>query len=241
MANFNAIAFAYSLLIDETKRWATEGPWLSELVAASECQPPRVLDVGCGTGFHARHIAHHLGCEVVGIDPAPDMLEAAAKHEGGSRVAWQQGDAATPPTGPFDLILLLGNTISLIERPDAVFSALGKVASNGGLLLIQTLDYERLRRSGRQERSVSRGGVRVTKVLEPSRGSPRMGASLTLHVTRPDGSTIAEHRDTLYDHSTADLIGMATVAGWSLTERRSSYDDQLDGPDRIMLFERSMR
>lgn len=241
MADFNAIAFAYGLLVDDTKRWKTEGPWLSALVSEIDRNPVRVLDVGCGTGFHARHLADHLACDVVGIDPAPDMLEEAARLPAGSLVTWQEGDATSPPAGPFDLILLLGNTISLIEEPAPVFAALADAVSDRGRLLIQTLDYDRLRAAGPQVRSVSDDRVRVRKTLMPSDDGSPVGASLTLHVTRPDGSTIAEHHDTLYDHVTADLIGMATAVAWSLMEQRSSYDDQPDGRDRIMLFERLRR
>lgn len=40
---------------------------------------PRLLDVGCGPGSVARPLAD-LFVEVVGVDPDPDMLDAAARH-----------------------------------------------------------------------------------------------------------------------------------------------------------------
>ena len=56
-----------SLLIDRVA-------WLCQITATS-----RVLDLGCGPGILARAFAPFCGA-VVGVDPEPDMIEAAKKH-----------------------------------------------------------------------------------------------------------------------------------------------------------------
>jgi ubiquinone/menaquinone biosynthesis C-methylase UbiE len=44
----------------------------------------RVLDIGTGTGELACRFAHHRGCDVVGLDPSPAMIEAARRKGEGN-------------------------------------------------------------------------------------------------------------------------------------------------------------
>ena len=57
----------------------------------------RVLDVACGTGVLARHLAERVGPtgSVVGLDLNDGMLAVAARH--GPRVDWRQGRAEALP------------------------------------------------------------------------------------------------------------------------------------------------
>lgn len=68
----------------------------------------RVLDLACGTGIVARRTAPLLGAEgrIVGLDPSADMLDVArrAPRPIGAPIDWQQGNAASLPDGPFDLV-----------------------------------------------------------------------------------------------------------------------------------------
>lgn len=62
----------------------------------------RILDVGCGTGTDAAHLARR-GCQVVGIDPSPGMIaRARARCDAGS---FEVGSAEHLPLGPFDAAL----------------------------------------------------------------------------------------------------------------------------------------
>lgn len=68
-----------------------------------------VLDVACGTGIVARHVAPRVGPagRVVGIDISPDMLAVARERSPptGAGIEWREADAASLPDGPFDLVL----------------------------------------------------------------------------------------------------------------------------------------
>ncbi len=70
----------------------------------------RVLDVGCGTGLLAEHIAGLVGSGgyVMGIDPLPLRIRLA-KTKARANLAFQVGDAydlGNLPDGSFDVIVL---------------------------------------------------------------------------------------------------------------------------------------
>ena len=82
--------------------------------AAGLLRPPaRVLDAGCGTGRVAVRLAD-LGYDVVGVDLDESML-AVARAEA-PHLDWRPGDLAALDLGEaFDLVLVAGNTIPLLE------------------------------------------------------------------------------------------------------------------------------
>jgi SAM-dependent methyltransferase len=83
------------------------------LVNAMLPPPARVLDAGCGTGRIAVRL-HEQGYDAVGVDVDAAMLRearAAAPH-----LEWLEADLATLDLGrQFDLVLLAGNVIPLLE------------------------------------------------------------------------------------------------------------------------------
>ena len=63
----------------------------------------RVLDMGCGSGFHVAELLDRVGREgsVTGVDRAPAMLAVAAKRaEGRDNVAFYESDATKLPAAP---------------------------------------------------------------------------------------------------------------------------------------------
>ena len=71
----------------------------------------RVLDVACGRGVAAVHLAERFGCHVTGLDYGPQNIAAAEALAAGkglsSRTAFRQGDAEGLPFGDasFDAVL----------------------------------------------------------------------------------------------------------------------------------------
>jgi SAM-dependent methyltransferase len=86
-------ASAYDVLYAE-KDYDAECDLLEQAFRASARRVRTVLDLGCGTGAHARRLADR-GYEVVGVDISPEMLRIArrAEREGDSgSVAYVEGD-----------------------------------------------------------------------------------------------------------------------------------------------------
>ncbi|MEP9362665.1 class I SAM-dependent methyltransferase [Nocardioides sp. CN2-186] len=94
-----------------------EATFVGDLVAP----PARILDAGCGTGRVAVRLAE-LGYDVVGVDVDATMLDVARAEAPG--LDWRLGDLASFDLGEeFDVVLVAGNTIPLLEPgtlPDAV-------------------------------------------------------------------------------------------------------------------------
>ena len=86
-----------------------EATFVAELVD----KPARVLDAGCGTGRVAIRLAE-LGYDVLGVDVDASMLLQA--REEAPELDWRVGDLADLDTGQaFDVVLVVGNTIPLLE------------------------------------------------------------------------------------------------------------------------------
>ena len=76
---------------------------------AGDLVPHRVLDVGCGTGRLLERLARSWPeAEMIGVDPAPGMVEVArAKHQGDARFRFEIAAAEELPfsDATFDLAL----------------------------------------------------------------------------------------------------------------------------------------
>jgi len=143
----------YRRLIAWKRRIAREGPWLEALLA--EAPELSVLDLGCGSGEHAAFFAAR-GARVVGVDASPSMIEDARthEHEGGPRFVLgdvRVVDALLASEPPFGLALALGNVLPHLAGDadlDRFLDAVRACLLPGGLLLLQLLDYERIRAQG---------------------------------------------------------------------------------------------
>jgi SAM-dependent methyltransferase len=101
--------------------------------------PAAVLDVGGGSGVHARWLAAD-GYAVHVIDPVPRHVAAAAALPG---VSAERGDARqlAAPDAAYDVVLLLGPLYHLLERADRVraLEQARRVCRPGGLVAAATI------------------------------------------------------------------------------------------------------
>lgn len=116
---------------------------LAEIVRSLELSPSAVLDVGCGTGQLLALLAESLppDAELVGIDPAPAMVEAATAAAGReSRVRFERGTAESQPfaDGAFDVVV---STVSFDHWADqqAGLRECARVLRPGGTLVLADL------------------------------------------------------------------------------------------------------
>jgi ubiquinone/menaquinone biosynthesis C-methylase UbiE len=97
-----------------------------------------LLDVGCGSGALIRSLARDVnGMTFVGVDPAPQMLAAAASHSHHGRAAFARAPAEALPfrDATFDVVV---SSVSFGHWPDqpAGLRECRRVLVDGGALVL---------------------------------------------------------------------------------------------------------
>ncbi|MEU9206066.1 class I SAM-dependent methyltransferase [Streptomyces sp. NPDC048332] len=184
-----------------------------------------VLDCSCGIGTQALGLAAR-GYRVTGSDLSPVAVVRAAKEAAsrGLTLPVTAADMTKLPfrDGSFDVVVCADNSLPHLLTPKAVLAALGemrRVLRPGGVLLLSTRPYDRLRR----ERPVST----PAQVREGEGGRV---VTFQLWHWKPDGERYdLEHFQLLptapADHETAAATETETAAGdgWNVRRRRTSY------------------
>lgn len=113
-------------------RYAANARFVADLggpvVALLDPKPgERILDLGCGDGALTEKLAA-LGCDVVGVDGAPDMVDAARERGLDARV--MDGQALTF-AHEFDAVFS-NAALHWMTRPDAVIAGVVRALRPGG-------------------------------------------------------------------------------------------------------------
>jgi SAM-dependent methyltransferase len=101
-----------------------------------------VLDVACGAGHAAEHVAPHVR-QVVGVDLTPELLALGASrmHEADiANVLFQEGDAAALPfvDASFDLVFCR-TAVHHFTDPAVVVAEMARVCRPGGRVAVADL------------------------------------------------------------------------------------------------------
>ncbi|MFI7340845.1 SAM-dependent methyltransferase [Streptomyces sp. NPDC050085] len=125
------LGHAYMPPVPERLQW---GPWEgvgpgSEVLGDLTSQ--RVLDIGCGPGHHAVHVARAHGARVTGIEQSPTQHRRAIQHFGDEPgVNFLLGDVVRHlrETEPYDAAYAVG-TLDYIDPHQSRMQLCGKVVS----------------------------------------------------------------------------------------------------------------
>lgn len=103
----------------------------------------RVVDIGCGAGLLAEAMAAR-GAAVLGIDLAPEVLEAARRHLEGSQLDVEYRSIAAEALADerpasFDLVTCL-EMLEHVPDPAAVVAACAKLARPGASVVFSTIN-----------------------------------------------------------------------------------------------------
>ena len=170
---FTQYARYYDLLYRD-KDYGTEARWIDGLLRGTEGWAGALLDIGCGTGVHAREFAQ-LGWQVTGVDLSPDMIALARERT----PAAASIDYVTASATDFDLgrkfsaVVSLFHVASYQTGPADLPAMLANVRRHlvaGGRLAFDFWHGPGVLADPptRRERQVVDQGLRVFRVSEPT-------------------------------------------------------------------------
>ncbi len=135
---------SYRRLIAWPARITREAPFLREVLSNGPSR--RLLDLGCGTGEHARFLQEE-GFAVTGVDASEAQLVEA--REAGPGPEFVKGDLAelgAAVTGPFGAAMSLGNGLPHLDEAQMArfLGHLAALLSPDAPVLFQLLNYDRI-------------------------------------------------------------------------------------------------
>jgi 2-polyprenyl-6-hydroxyphenyl methylase/3-demethylubiquinone-9 3-methyltransferase len=101
-----------------------------------------ILDVGCGAGILAEPLAR-MGATVTGIDPSPELIEAARLHAGESGLATDYRAATAEDLAAagerYDVVTAL-EVVEHVTDVSAFVAACGALVRPGGMTIFSTIN-----------------------------------------------------------------------------------------------------
>ena len=187
-----------------------------------------MLDLACGTGLHAAYLAE-LGAKVTAADLSAEMIELAKRKRAHPGIHFQIGDMRTPPPGPWDLILCLGNSLALLPSMSAFAETLRTVQERlapGGRFLLQILNAAaESAQKPRQRVEIRRLGeaeVVAVKSLVPHRD--RTLLALTFFSRQGESDTSISESAILLNLDWEDLFNAAKAARLAISPPYGDFE-----------------
>jgi 2-polyprenyl-3-methyl-5-hydroxy-6-metoxy-1,4-benzoquinol methylase len=149
MEFYDRLAPNYDAMTNFEQRFAQERPFFQTLIDRFHFRS--ALDAGCGSGFHSI-VLSQLGVEVLGVDVSSEMLRLAEEHARlrNVRLRTLQGSFENLDTlikERFAAVFVMGNSLAhLLSAADLkkVMQNFSGVLEPHGMLIIQTLNYDRI-------------------------------------------------------------------------------------------------
>ena len=206
------------------KDYAGEAAYVAKLIRATRPGAKSILDLGCGTGRHARELAA-LGFTVTGVDLSPEMV-AVARRTPAANVSFFEGDIGTVRLGKhFDVVSSLFHVFSY-QTTNAALSAAFATSqahlSHGGLLVFDAWygpavlsdpPASRIKRLGDHEVEI----VRISEsTLHANHNTVDVDFEMLIRDLRKDAMSRITERHTMRYLFTPEVEAFAAAAGMKL-------------------------
>lgn len=198
-AVFDAYSRYYDLLYRD-KDYAAESAYVASHLGRYAPNATRILELGCGTGAHAEHLAR-LGYSVHGVDQSETMLARAAGRKAGlppeiaARLSFREGDVRRVRTREtYDAVISLFHVMSYqTQNADlqAAFATAAAHLTQGGFFLFDFW-YGPAVLAQRPESRFKRledDRIRVTRIAEPAMHDEQCVVDVNYTVTIEDRAT----------------------------------------------------
>ncbi|HIZ55472.1 MAG TPA: class I SAM-dependent methyltransferase [Firmicutes bacterium] len=126
----------YSQMERSVKGLEGAGEWHALKKMLPDFTGKRVLDLGCGFGWHCRYAAEHGAKEVIGLDPSQKMLERAAKCNAAPVIRYIQTmmEEYTYPKQAFDIVIS-SLALHYVESFDEICQKVAGTLTRGGIFV----------------------------------------------------------------------------------------------------------
>lgn len=214
-----------------------------------------LLDIGCGTGEHARFFAS-LGFRVLGVDASESMIEKARDAENPESVTFALGDMRTlddSVSGRYGGALCIGNALPHLTDEsglEAFAKGLHNCLLPGAPVLLQILNYDRIIARGERYLPLSfrpdeEGEIVFLRLMKPNPDGSVLFFPSTLLLTDDEDEPlklVSSRRVPIRGWRSAELKTVMESAGFSAIELSgdvggSPYDPESSGD--IFLVARS--
>ena len=201
--------------------------------------PGTVLDLACGTGNHALMLAQ-IGCRVTGVDLDKAMIAHARRKKeayGDLRASFSAGDmravgALLDDAVLFDLVYCIGNSLPHLRDEHEVLDVLRTVyglTSEGGNLVVQIVNFERLKDGGIVDLpTIQAGNGRITfeRAYEQGRDGGHVLFQTRLTVRESSEVRSLENEVPLLVLSGATLERLVREAGYADVEMYGDFEER---------------
>jgi SAM-dependent methyltransferase len=123
---------------DLTKRDAVANCQV-DFILEKRAQPGRLLDIGCGDGNFARHMARR-GWDVTGLDPA--LSQGLVENVDLGRLSLQGHAMAELPHDQLFDVITMWDVVEHVEKPDQLIQAAVAYLAPGGILIAETANFQ---------------------------------------------------------------------------------------------------
>jgi len=183
----------------------------------------RILDIPCGFGRISGPLVQR-GFDVTAVDLSADQLELAKKLNPGPD--YQIGNMSDPPLQNYDALLNIYTSFGYLPDEQSDFKCLlawRKALREGGLLILETLDIERVNAIDDQERHLQQEDGSFHRTTGPL--TEYIYTDPTTHIMSIDYNLAGEQftsRTRLYHRN--DLVGLLKQAGFNDIQIFSDFD-----------------
>jgi len=217
---FSESAELYDAIYSTFKDYAAEADAIARLVRTTHPSARTILDVGCGTGEHAKHLRMRHGFVVDGLDIDPGLLAFA-------RQKVPDANFVLADMGGFDLerrydvVACMFSSIGYlrtIARVTAALQCFRQHLNPHGIVIVEPWFPPGVLRIGKG--TIRRGevnGIRVERTSHTSVAGNVSTLTFTYHIERADGAQTAREVHELGLFTSAEMLGGFRDAGLAAT------------------------
>lgn len=117
-------------------------PWIIQNLVKNDIKPnAKILDVGCGGGFHTNKLAKKGFTDITGVDISRQSLEVAEKFDSTKTVKYIEADAYSLPfdDNVFDVVISI-DFLEHVDKPEMVIKEISRVTKKGGVFFFHTFN-----------------------------------------------------------------------------------------------------